>query len=209
MGKSTLGLLFMRRIPAGERALMLTFEESLDSVLERCRGIGMKPDIDQALASGALRVLRVNPMELYPDELLALVRDSVERHGVRHLMLDSLRGYSLAMQEFGTPLAHIHNLLAYLGRMHVSTILVSEAETITGAEITATDLGVSHLADNIVLIRYAEYQARIIKVIGCLKKRLGGFQPELRELRIGSHGIEVGEKLERLRGILSGVPALA
>lgn len=209
VGKSTLGLLLMRRIPPGERAAMLTFEESRDSVLERCRGIGMGDEVGAALACGALQIIRVNPLDLYPDELLEMVRELVEARGVRHFMLDSLRGYGLAMEEFGTPLAHVHNLLTYLGRMNVTTVVVAEIEAITGDRLTATDMGVSHLADNIVLMRYAELEARIIKVIGCLKKRLGGFEPELRELLIGPQGVAVSAKLERLRGILTGMPRIS
>jgi len=43
-------------------------------------------------------------------------------------------------------------------------------------------------------------------VIGCLKKRLGNFQPELREFRITTQGLEVGDQLRHLRGLLTGVP---
>jgi circadian clock protein KaiC len=177
-------------------------------VIERCRCIGQGPDVRRALESGALQIIRVNPMELYPDELLEMVRSLVEKQKVGFFMLDSLRGYQLAMEEFGTTLAHVHNLVMYLGRMNVTTVLVSEAESITNDRLTATEIGVSHLADNIILMRYAEYQARIIKVIGCLKKRLGGFEPELRELRIGPDGIQVSGKLDKLRGILTGAPVL-
>ena len=51
-------------------------------------------------------------------------------------------------------------------------------------------------------------EGRVIKVVACLKKRLGAFQPELRELQIGPRGITVGGKLEMLRGVLTGVPDL-
>ena len=207
VGKTTLGTQFLLRSAPGERAALLTFEESRDSVLQRSRGLGLP--IDAALDSGELLIQRINPLELYPDELLALVRELVEKRQVRHLMIDSLRGYHLSMEEFGKPLAHVHNLLAYLNRNDVTTILISETEHITSATLTATDMGVSHLADNIVLLRYAEYRARIIKVIGCLKKRLGAFEAELRELRLTPAGIAVSAKLEGLRGILTGVPTTA
>lgn len=207
VGKTTLGLQFLTHLPVGERAALLTFEEAPDTVLSRGRSVGMP--VDAALASGALQVRRINPLEHYPDELLAIVRDMVEHQGVRYFMLDSLRGYELAMEEFGRPQMHIHNLLVYLGRMQVTTLVVAETDAITGAELTATEIGVSHLADNIILLRYAEYRASLIKVIGCLKKRLSTFQPELRELCVTSHGITLGSKLEQLRGILSGSPRLA
>jgi circadian clock protein KaiC len=206
VGKTTLGLQILSQLPAGTRAALLTFEEARDTVLARARGVGLS--VDLAIAAGSLRVQRINPLELYPDELLEIVRNLVENEGVRYFMLDSLRGYELAMEEFGKPEMHIHNLLAYLGRMGVTTFVIAETDAITGAELTATEIGVSHLADNIILMRYAEFKARLIKVVGCLKKRLGGFQPELRELRVTAQGIALSGKLDQLHGILTGTPVL-
>jgi circadian clock protein KaiC len=112
------------------------------------------------------------------------------------------------MEQFGTPLDHIRNLVHYLNRHGVTSFLINEVEFITGS-LRTTELAVSHLADNIILLRYAEYAGQVIKVIACLKKRLGGFQPDLRALHLTTHGIQVGEKLENLRGVLTGVPQYA
>jgi len=65
---------------------------------------------------------------------------------------------------------------------------------------------VSYMADNVLMLRYAEYHGRVIKVVSCLKKRLGDFEPELREFKITGNGIVVGERLGHLRGLLTGVP---
>jgi len=56
------------------------------------------------------------------------------------------------------------------------------------------------------MLRYAEHNGRIIKVVSCLKKRLGDFEPELRGFKITGNGIAVGERLSHLRGLLTGVP---
>lgn len=152
------------------RGVLYAFEESVDSVLARSRGIRLP--VDEMLADGALKIVRVNPMQLYPDEFLSMVRAAVEEDGCRLIVIDSLRGYDLAMGEFGTPVAHLHNLVTYLGSREVTTLLLNEVEYITG-DLRATELGVSHLADNIILMRYVEHESQVIKVIGCLKKRLG------------------------------------
>ena len=208
VGKSSLGTQFLiEGAKLGKRSILFTFEESPESVMTRSRGIGLA--LAAHLQSGAVKIVRVNPMELYPDEFLAMVRRAVEEEGFSCVMVDSLRGYELAMEEFGMAKAHIHNLLTYLNRNAVTTLIVSEAEYITSAELRATDLGVSHLADTVVLMRYAEYKGQVIKIINCLKKRIGGFQPELRQLTIGSKGMAVGEKLEHLHGILTGMPTLS
>lgn len=204
-GKSTLGTQFAAHHARGARAILFTFEEPASFIMARSRGIGVP--IDDVVESGNLQIVRVNPIEMYPDEFLALVRHAVEVDGCTMVMIDSLRGYQFAMEEFGKPQAHIHNLVSYLSRLGVSTLLINEVEHITSTSLKATDLGVSHLADNIVLLRYAEYAGQVIKIVGCLKKRIGNFQPELRQIKVGSTGIEISEKLHHLQGILTGVPS--
>lgn len=204
VGKTTLGVAFLTcAIAQGKRSVLFTFEEAVESLMIRSRGIGVP--LDAVLEAGTLKVVRLNPMEQYPDEFLERVRESVEGEGFELLMIDSLRGYQLEMEQFGTPLDHIRNLVHYLNRYGVTSFLINEVEFITGS-LRTTELAVSHLADNIILLRYAEYAGQVIKVIACLKKRLGSFQTDLRELHITAQGIQVGEKLANLRGVLSGIP---
>lgn len=204
VGKTTIGVEFLRAaIAAGERAALFSFEESAESILFRSRAIGLP--LDEQVSNGSLALVHLNPMEIYPDEFLAQVQAAVEQADRRVIMVDSLRGYQIEMNESRNPLAHIHNLVNYLGAHQASAFLINETEAITG-NVMATETGVSHLADNILLVRYAEYQSQIIKVVACLKKRLGDFQLELRELRISRAGIVVGAKLENMHHILTGVP---
>lgn len=204
-GKSTLGTQFLAHFARHGKAALFTFEEPASFIMARSRGIGAP--VDAEVASGALKIIRVNPIELYPDEFLAAIREAVEVDGCGMVMIDSLRGYQFAMEEFGKPQAHIHNMISYLSRNGISTILVNEIEHITSMSLKATDLGVSHLADNIVLLRYAEYAGQVIKIVSCLKKRIGNFEPELRQIKIGATGIEISEKLHDLQRILTSVPA--
>ncbi|PWF42082.1 ATPase domain-containing protein [Massilia glaciei] len=204
-GKSTLGTQFLAHHARLRKSIIFTFEEAPAFILARSRGIGNP--VDHLVASGTLKIVRVNPLELYPDEFLAVVRHAVEVDGHTMAMIDSLRGYQFAMEEFGKPQAHIHNLVSYLSRLGVSTVLINEVEHITSTSLKATDLGVSHLADNIVLLRYAEYAGKVIKIVGCLKKRIGNFEPELRQPRVDAGGIHISEKLDNLHGILTGIPA--
>lgn len=207
-GKSSLATqMMLQAIKAGGRAAIYTFEESGQSFALRARGMGTP--IDKVLKDGSLRIVRVNPMQVYPDELLGMIRQAVEKDGFTAITVDSLRGYQLAMEEFGMAQAHIHNLIAYLNRNAVTTVIVNEVENVGAAELRVTDLGVSHLADTVVLMRYAECEGRIIKVISVLKRRLGGFEPEVRELRIGASGLSVHKLSQRMSGLLSASPTVA
>jgi circadian clock protein KaiC len=65
---------------------------------------------------------------------------------------------------------------------------------------------VSYIADNVLLLRYFEAEGRIRKAISVVKKRTGRHENTIRELSLGSHGIEVGAPLTEFQGVLTGVP---
>ncbi|RME80038.1 MAG: recombinase RecA [Caldilineae bacterium] len=204
VGKTTLGMQFLTQAASkGLPAVLFTFEESAASVIARSRAVGMP--VDALLQSGKLRVCRLNPMQLYPDELLEWVKKMVEEEHVRAVMVDSLRGYQLAMEQFGNMDAHLFNLVTYLNSRDVFTLLINEVEHITG-DVRFTEIGVSYLIDDGLLLRYAEIEAKIVRVIGCLKKRSGAYEPELRPYTITPDGLHVGEPLTGLHGLLTGVP---
>ncbi len=204
VGKSSLAISFLLEgVACGKRALYLTFEEPAPSIVARSRGIGMP--IDAALTAGTLEIVHLNPLERYPEEFLEFLRRKVAAGGGEIIAIDSLRGYRLAMEAFGSLEFHLANLTAYGRRMGRTLFLVNEVEQITG-DLRLTELGVSYLADNAILLRYAETSGRIIRVIGCLKKRLGDFEADLREFRISPDGLVVGEPLSAFHGLLTGMP---
>jgi len=203
-GKSTLAVQFLTTAAAGgHKGVIYTFEEGLASMLERCNALSIP--LEKRLEDGSLTVRKINSLEHYPDEFFEVLREDMEKNGADVLVLDSLRGYNLAMEEFGNVIANIQNIINYVRRNRASLFIVNEQEKITG-DLQITDLGVSYVADNVLLIRYAEVYGQVIKMINCLKKRLGNYQSELRELKITAQGLEVGDKLVHLRGLLTGVP---
>ncbi len=203
-GKTTLGVkLLAESVRDDRRAILYSFEEAPVSIVARAESVGIP--ITEMIDADMLRIERVNPMELYPDEFLGIIRRAVSEHGVQTVMIDSLRAYDLSMEEFGSTVANVHNMVTYLNREGVTTIAINEVEHITGP-LVATDLGVSHTFDNIILMRYAEYKGSVIKVIACLKKRHGPLRTALREYRITADGLEVSDELTGLTNILTGSP---
>jgi circadian clock protein KaiC len=204
VGKTTVALKFLSNSCCeNAKGVLFAFEESPDCIHFRSKKLNIQ--LEEKIKSGIVKIVRINPLEINPDELLEIIRNLVEKEHYKIVVIDSLRGYQLAMEEFGSIVAHMQNMVTFLNRLNITTILINEVVNITG-NMQITELGISHLADNIILIRYAELNSQLIKVICCLKKRLGDFEPELRQLKIDQKGIHVGEKLENLHGILSGIP---
>ena len=89
--------------------------------------------------------------------------------------------------------------------MNVAVVLIDEIGQVTGLQ-SPTSANISDIADNIMFLKYVELDGRLKRVAGVLKKRVGGFEDTLREYAITEDGIEVGEPITDVRGVLSGTP---
>ncbi|MBD2001127.1 AAA family ATPase [Leptolyngbya sp. FACHB-541] len=203
VGKTTIGVQFIKAAAErGERSVLYAFEEQVSMVLHRAEAISIP--VRGMVQRETLSIVAVEPLQFSPDEFANLVRQEVEQKQARIVMLDSIAGYRLSVR--GADLvSHLHALCKYLQNVGVTVILINETEGITG-DFRATEIGISYLADNIVFLRYLEMQGEMRKAIGVLKKRLSNFERTLRELDITSDGIQVGQPLSQLRGILRGEP---
>ncbi|MEA1932264.1 MAG: ATPase domain-containing protein [Euryarchaeota archaeon] len=205
VGKTTTATSFaVEAARRGERAALYLFEESPGTFRHRCAGIGLP--IDEQIDAGTLAVEAVEPVTISPDEFADAVREEVETHGTRLVMLDGISGYQLSMRgEDDDIVTELHSLCRYLNNMGVTTILLDDVSKVTG-NTEVTSHGISYLADNVVMLRYLEIEGELRKAVGVLKKRASDFERSLRAFEITDDGIVVGEKLTDLHGILSGTP---
>ncbi len=203
VGKTTLGLQFMKEAASrGERSAIYSFEEETEIMLLRAENVNIPAR--SMVENGTLKVMKVEPLRLYPDEFAQVVRRHVEEEKVRVVMIDSVAGYQLAIRGEGLK-AHLHALSKYLQNMGTAVLIVAEASTVVG-DFSISDEGISFVADNILFLRYLEIGGELRKAVGVLKKRLSDFEKTLREFEITSSGIRVGRPLTDLRGILLGEP---
>lgn len=208
VGKSTTGTHFLVEAAArDERAAAFLFEESEASFRHRADAIGLP--IEELVDEGDLGLSYIEPLSLSPDEFAHRVRQEVEENGAEVVMIDGTAGYRLSLHGRDDELiAELHSLVRYLRNTGVTVILAEEVHSVTG-EFRPTKENISYLADNIVFLRYLEVRGEIRKAVGVLKKRLGGFEPTLRELRITEEGLWIGDPLDDLRGVLTGTPEWA
>lgn len=204
-GKSTLALHFALAAAArGERTQIYNFDESLGTMRARADGLNM--DLSSLLEEGLIGARQIDPAELSPGQLNALVRHTVETEGTKIVLLDSLNGYLQSMGDERTLNLQLHELLTYLNQQGVVTILVLAQHGLIGHMQTPVD--VTYLADTVVMFRYFEARGSVHKAVSVVKKRTGRHEDSIRELFIKDSGITVGPPLENFRGVLSGTPEL-
>lgn len=205
VGKTTTGTQFLKEAAGrGERSVIYLFEESKSTFFTRSEAVNIP--VERMVEKDTLSVTEVEPLRRSPQEFAHAIRREVEENGTEIVMIDGVAGYQISLQgDEDELIAHLHALNRYLKNMGVTVIMLEEIEAITG-EFTATQVGLSYLADNIVFLRHLEYQGELRKVIGVLKMRTSDFERTLREFEITEHGIKVGEPMTEMRGILSGAP---
>ncbi|UYY56947.1 ATPase domain-containing protein [Sphingomonas sp. S2-65] len=204
-GKSILSLTFLKTAAQrGERAAMFVFDEEVGSLIQRANGLGI--DLRAMMDSGALVLEQVDAAELTPGEFSARVRRCVEEQGARTIVVDSLNGYQAAMPGEHALVLHLHELLQYLNRQGTTTFLTVAQHGLVGD--MQSPVNITYLADTVILLRYFEATGRVRRAISVVKKRTGPHEDTIREYRIGSRGVTLGEPLTRFQGILRGVPEL-
>lgn len=205
-GKSTLASHYLQSaLQRGEAVSAFLFDENVSTFFSRAAS--MNVDLERYTANGKLQVRQVDPAELSPGELADAVRHAVETHGSRIVVIDSLNGYLMAMPDERHLVIQMHELLAYLAQVGVSTFVVVAQHGLVGSMKTPVDL--TYLADNVVLFRYFEAAGKVHKAISVLKKRIGSHEDTIREFQMDENGIRIGPPLTDFSGVLTGTPTFA
>jgi circadian clock protein KaiC len=203
-GKSTLSLQYVcSQLGRGEKVLVVSFDETERIFFRRAAGLGS--ELRDWADEGSFIFRQVDPAELSPGELTGIIRSEVEGGGVRVVVIDSLTGYQHAMPQEQFMLLQMHEIVTYLNQQGVLTFLILAQSGMIGHMQSPVDL--TYLSDNVLLLRFFEANGEIRRALSVLKKRTGGHESAIRELRIGSGGVEVGPRLTGFRGVLTGTPS--
>jgi len=203
VGKSTLAMMYVdAAVNDGERAAIYLFDESPETLLKRTDAIGL--NIRRHAEEGKITLRQIQLAELTPGELSYMVSREVEDNGTRLVIIDSVNGYLMATPQERFLTMQFHELLAYLNRNGIISILVVGQYGLVGSMQTPIDM--SYLADTVVLLRYFEAGGSVRQAISVLKKRAGEHERTIREFLVGAGGLQLGRPLSEFQGVLTGVP---
>jgi circadian clock protein KaiC len=187
---------------AGERCLLLAFEESREQLFRNATGWGV--DFEQMERDGMLRVLCDYPeVEGLEDWLLSIQRQ-VEEFKPSRVALDSLS----ALERVGTTKAFrefVIGLTSFIKHQEITGLFTATTEALMGGT-SITEGHISTLTDSIILLRYVEMFGDMKRGITVLKMRGSIHDKGIREFTIDSGGMHLGRAFRNVTGILSGAP---
>ena len=205
-GKSALATQFLAEgIKQGEPGVIAIFEERPHNYVKRADQLGM--GLDRGIAEGNLKVLYLRPLDLSVDEALRDLLDAVREIGAQRVVIDSMTGFELALapafrQDFRESLYRMIVALTGAGVTVLTTV-----ETVSSfTDLRFTPHAVSFLSDDIILQRYVEIEGQLRRIMLVVKMRGGNHSKDIREYKVTSSGLVVGERLTEYKGLISGLP---
>ena len=187
---------------AGERCLLLAFEESRDQLVRNATGWGF--DFDRMEKEGKLRVVCDYPDVSGLEDWLVTIQAAIRDFKPQRVALDSLS----ALEHVGTPKAFrefVIGLTSFIKHEEITGLFTSTTASLMGGD-SITETHISTLTDSIILLRYVEMFGEMKRGLTVLKMRGSAHDKAIREFTIDVGGMRMGRPFRNVTGILAGAP---
>lgn len=202
IGKTTFGLQYAALSSEHEPGMFFGFFESPERLRTKASAIGI--DLQKLEDQGHLQLIWRPQGEQDLDEIGHELLDAIRRSKTRRVFVDGFAGLlesAIQPERLTRYISSLANEIRALG----ATLIVSiESRNILGASMELPSKGLSSLLEGLMLMRYAEVEGRVRRLVSVTKIRDSDFDPFLREFNIGTRGIEVGGTFTGFEALLSG-----
>jgi circadian clock protein KaiC len=141
-----------------------------------------------------VEVMYRSPIDIYIDEWVYDLMDTVERTKARRVLIDSLADLRISATDEIRFHEFTYSIVQRFSRQGVSVLMTSEIPRLFGAD-RLSDSAVSSLADNIVMLSYQRERDTINRTMAVIKTRASRHDPTVRKFVIGPEGIVLDEVL--------------
>jgi circadian clock protein KaiC len=200
-GKTLLAAQFTQAgLDAGERVLLLSFEESAPQIVRNVSSWGI--DFEAPARAERLRIVSRYPERMGLQDLLVEIKREVEEFAPGRVVIDSMTALmhnaaAREFREFGVGLS------GYFKSRGVAALVTTTLLTLLGGE-SATGVALSTVADAIVAMRYLELEGELRRGILMVKLRGQAHDRTIHEYQITDNGIRLLGRFQGVAGILAG-----
>lgn len=201
-GKTVLATQFLEEgARVGEHGIIAAFEKSPNQL--------MSHRLDALVEAGSVGVIDTRTLDLSLDEVLHDLIEMIVKMRAKRVVIDSLSGFEMALasvfrEDFRESL---YRLVASLTHLGVTVLMTAETED-RYTDLRFSSYGNAFLADAVLMQRYIELKGRLRRIMSVVKVRGSAHSDHLHFFQISDGGIDIGDTLEDLEGILTGHPRL-
>ena len=187
-GKTLIALHFvLSGADRGEKGIYATFQENPMQLERIVQGFSW------SIQNPLIEVMFRPPVDLYIDEWVYEILDTIERTGATRLAIDSIGDLRIACGDELRFREYMYSLLQRCARKNVSVIMTQEASELFGLT-RLSEFGISHVSDNVVLLQFLRGESEVKRAITVLKTRGSAHDPLIRQFEITSAGLTLGER---------------
>jgi circadian clock protein KaiC len=207
IGKSTTATEFLQTAAEnGDSPIAYLFEESIELFSYRAQSFDIP--VTELREAQKMTVEEIPPLTFSPEEFGDMVKRQVQAEDADLVVIDGLKGYRSSIKGGAETIdlqERLHALTRYLVNQNVTVILIDEHHEVTGLT-QPTGSSISYLADNLLYEKFRGSRGEFQRIVGVLKKRVGAFETTPRQFEITSDGLDVGNPLTELDGVLDTAP---
>ena len=198
--KTSLGASFVAAAcKSGQRALLVSFDESSAQIISNMTSIGL--DLDRYVRSGLLVMESLFSASRSPEEHFVAIRKLMAQHRPFFLVIDPLS----ALMKMNLPFAEMvcERILDQARSAGIMVLCTSLQENVSGAH----ELSVSHIstvADTWIHVSYIANQGERNRALTIIKSRGTAHSNQVCELILGAHGIEIADVYSAEGEVLMG-----
>lgn len=187
---------------AGERCLLLAFEESREQMFRNASGWGV--DFEKMERDGMLKVMCDYPDVMGLEDWLIDIQAAIAEFKPTRVALDSLS----ALERVGTVKAFrefVIGITSFIKHQEITGLFTATTSSLMGGS-SITEAHISTLTDSIILLRYVEMFGEMKRGMTVLKMRGSIHDKRIREFSIDATGMHLGRPFRNVTGILAGSP---
>ncbi len=181
----------------GDKAVLFAFEESRSQLIRNARGWGI--DLETMEREGLIKIFCQFPESASLEEHLAQIRDVLDEFEPDRVVVDSIS----AMQRIGTDDAFREFVIALTSitkERQIAGLYTTTSEQLIGSQ-NVTGQHISTLTDTIIMLRYIEDQAQMLRAITVLKMRGSKHDKTIRQFDITDKGMQIGNPMTGTGGV--------
>jgi circadian clock protein KaiC len=194
IGKTTLGLQFiLEGVKRDEPGLYVALEEGPAQLLKTAEALALP--LDEAVTKGLAEIVFLSRAYVRANQLLTILTDKIRASKARRLVLDSASHVvteGLSTEELRQLL---YGLAAQFKALGVTSLLTLESPVMYSTD-SVTDGGFSPVADNLIVLRYAQLPGEIRPTLAVVKTRGSLHDRGTYYFDIAEGGVRIAERID-------------
>lgn len=191
VGKTLLALHFIYAgAQRGETGLIATFQENPTQLERILHGFSWSLD------DPGVELMYRTPVDMYLDEWVYDLLDTLERTGATRVAIDSLGDLRASCGDEIRFREYVYSLLQRCARANISVVMTQEVPDLFGVT-RLSEYGISHLSDNVILLQFLRGESQLKRALSVLKSRGSAHDQTTRQFEITTEGLVLGEPFGR------------